>query len=102
MSAVLKFICHDRSQNTGIHIRHQRLSKRLQLMLSLSRAAAGQTYIQSLKGGRSQITLLSQEKVFSKAIFSSRDFVEEYSFLPEIVDCGVAQGQQKRVDILFA
>jgi hypothetical protein len=50
----------------------------------------------------SQITLLPQEKVFSKAVFSCRDFVEEYSFLPEIVDCGVAQGQQQGVDILFA
>jgi hypothetical protein len=40
--------------------------------------------------------------VFSKTVFSCRDFDEEYSFLPEIVDCGVAQGQQQGVDILFA
>jgi hypothetical protein len=40
--------------------------------------------------------------MFSKVVFSSQNFFEGYSFLPEIVDCGVAQGQQKRVDILFA
>jgi hypothetical protein len=40
--------------------------------------------------------------VFLKVVFSCRDFVVEYSFLPEIVDCGVAQGQQQGVDIFFA
>ncbi len=40
--------------------------------------------------------------MFSKVVVSCRDFDEEYSFLPEIVDCGVAQGQQQGVDILFA
>jgi hypothetical protein len=39
---------------------------------------------------------------FSKLIFSGQNFVEGYSFLPEIFDCGVAQGEQQRVDILFA
>jgi hypothetical protein len=72
-------------------------------MWSLSRAAAGQTYIQSLTGGTSQITLLPQEKVFSKAVFSCRDFVEKYCFfLPEIVNFGVAPGEQQRVDTLLA
>ncbi len=37
--------------------------------------------------------LLAKETMFAKVVFSFRDFVEEYSFLPEIVDCGVAQGE---------
>jgi hypothetical protein len=40
--------------------------------------------------------------VFSKAVFSCRDIDEEYSFLPEILDCGIARSQQQGVDILFA
>jgi len=36
--------------------------------------------------------------VFSKVVYSCRDFVKEYSCLPEIVHGGVAQGEQEGVE----
>jgi hypothetical protein len=45
--------------------------------------------------------LFAKEMRFSKVIFSSQKFFEGYSFLPEIVDCGVVGLPKASGELIF-